>query len=477
VNRPNYGGNNFGGNNFGGNSFQGGNTYNINSNRSYSSGYNNAPVIAGNVGGGWGGGGWGGGYRGGWGGGGWSAPYYGNWYRGSFGNAGSFWTGFGVGALTSFGLGSLYGGWGSGWGGYGAGVYNYFPTWGMGTYSGWGLAPVATNWLYSDYSNPYYATVAAAQPAVAPAAYDYSQPINVAAAPPDAAVADSTEQVFSAARDSFKAGDYQRALDLADQVLKQTPNVAVVHEFRALALFALKRYDEAASVVYAVLSAGPGWNWSTLIGLYPSVDPYTDQLRALEAYAGSNQNSSSARFLLGYHYMVEGHDDLAAAQFERVTQLLPQDTLSASFVKALRKSSGQVAQTSAPTQAPASNAAPAHAPAQAPQGVSTPDQETSSPPPPPPPPASMAGTWKSQPSPDVAIALTLKEDGGFVWDVNTKGQKQTLQGQAGFQDNTLILQQPEGPPLVGNVTRDAPDKFVFAPPGAGGKGGGLVFTR
>ena len=242
-------------------------------------------------------------------------------------------------------------------------------------------------------------------------------------------------------------------------------------------LFALKRYDEAASVVYAVLSAGPGWNWSTLVGLYPDVDTYTNQLRALEAYAGSNPNSPSARFLLAYHYMIEGHDELAAAQFEKVTQLLPQDQLSASFVKALRKSSEQVAQAAAPAQAPASNATPAQAPVQAPQGGSTPEQATASPPPPPPPPASLAGTWKSQPSPDVAIALTLKEDGAFVWDVDTKGQKQTLQGQAGFKDNTLILQQPEGPPLVGNVTQDGSDKFVFAPPGAGGKGGGLVFTR
>ena len=496
VNRPNFGGNNFGGNNFvgnnfGGNSFRGGNTVNINNNRSYSSGYNNAPVIAGNVGGRWGGGGWGGGGwggggwgGGGWGGGGWgggwSAPFYGNWYRGSFGNAGSFWTGFGAGALTSFGLSSLYGAGGLGFGGYGVGtgLYNYFPTWGMNTYSGWGLAPVASNWLYSGYANPYNAALLVAQPAVASTAvYDYSQPINVAATPPDATAADSTEQVFSAARDSFKAGDYQRALDLADQVLKQTPNVAVVHEFRALALFALDRYDEAAAVAYAVLSAGPGWNWSTLVGLYPSVDPYTDQLRALEAYAASNPNSSSGRFLLAYHYMIEGHDDLAATQFERVTQLLPQDQLSASFVKALRKSSEQVAQAAAPAQALASNAAPAQAPVQAQQGGSSPEQQTPSPAPPPPPPASLAGTWKSQPAPDVAIALTLKEDGAFVWDVDTKGQKQTLQGQAGFQDNTLILQQPEGPPLVGAVAQNGPDKFVFAPPGSGDKGGGLVFTR
>ncbi len=112
--------------------------------------------------------------------------------------------------------------------------------------------------------------------------------------------------MFSAARDSFKAGDYQRALDLADQVIKSTPNAPVVHEFRALCLFALKRYDEAASVAYAVLSAGPCWNWATLVGLYPDVDTYTNQLRALEAAVRSNPNATPARFLLAYHYLVQG---------------------------------------------------------------------------------------------------------------------------------------------------------------------------
>ena len=216
-------------------------------------------------------------------------------------------------------------------------AYSYFPTWGMSTYSGWGLGSVANSWLYSGYSNPYYATVVAAQPAQTTVVYDYSQPINVTAAPPDASVTESTEQVFSAARDSFMAGDYQRALDLSDQVLKQTPNAAVVHEFRALCLFALKRYDDAASVAYAVLTAGPGWNWSTMVGLYPGVDTYTDQLRALEAFARANPNSTSARFLLGYHYMVQGNQEAAAEQFENVVKLQPNETLSASFAKALRK--------------------------------------------------------------------------------------------------------------------------------------------
>ena len=288
-------------------------------------------------------GGWGGGY-GGWGGGGWASPYYGNWYRGGWGNSASFWTGFGVGALRRSGWGACmaeaYGGWyGYSYPGFGAMpvAYSYFPTWGMSTYSGWGLGSLANSWLYSGYTNPYYATVVAAQPAQTTVVYDYSQPINVTAAPPDASVTESTEQVFSAARDAFMAGDYQRALELSDQVLKQTPNAAVVHEFRGLCLFALQRYDDAAAVDYAVLTAGPGWNWSTMVGLYPGVDAYTNQLRALEAFARANPNSTSARFLLGYHYMVQGNQEAAAEQFENVVKLQPNETLSASFAKALRK--------------------------------------------------------------------------------------------------------------------------------------------
>src|SRR5262249_50087686 len=146
-----------------------------------------------------------------------------------------------------------------------------------------------------------------------------------------------SEQVFSAARDTFKAGAYQRALDLTDQVIKDTPNAPVVHEFRALCLFALKRYDEAALVAYAALSAGPCWNWSTLVGLCPDVDTYTNQLRALEAAIGSNPNATPPRFLLAYHYLVEGNTDAAAVEFANVVKLEPKDQLSASLAKALTK--------------------------------------------------------------------------------------------------------------------------------------------
>ena len=136
-------------------------------------------------------------------------------------------------------------------------------------------------------------------------------------------------------------------------MLKQTPNAAVVHEFRGLCLFALGRYDDSAAVEYAVLTAGPGWNWSTMVGLYPGVEPYTNQLRALEGYARANPNSTSARFLLGYHYMVQGNQEAAAEQFENVVKLQPDEKLSASFAKALRKATEPVASEAIAAATPA----------------------------------------------------------------------------------------------------------------------------
>src|SRR5262249_5554781 len=207
-----------------------------------------------------------------------------------------FWTGLGLGAVSGWGLNALFSP------GFG---YNYalgystlgaLPTWNAWNYSSWGLGSLSNPWLYSGYVNPYLTpqtqTIIVQQPVAVPAgepaapqqvvAYDYSQPIDVAVAAPEPSVTDTAQQVFAAARDSFKAGDYSRALALSDQALVQLPNDPVLHEFRALGLFALKRFDEAAAVNYTVLSAGPRWDWTTLVGLYPHVDTYTDPPPALE---------------------------------------------------------------------------------------------------------------------------------------------------------------------------------------------------
>ena len=56
---------------------------------------------------------------------------------------------------TSWGLNALY----NPLYAYSYGMSSYFPTWGAYDYSTWGLASVASPWLYEDYANPYYAPV------------------------------------------------------------------------------------------------------------------------------------------------------------------------------------------------------------------------------------------------------------------------------------------------------------------------------
>src|SRR5439155_15435222 len=171
--------------------------------------------------------------------------------------------------------------------------------------------------------------------------------------PPEPAAANQTLTAFDAARAAFKAGDYTRALELTDEAIRQMPNDAALHEFRGLVLFALQRYDEAAAAIYAVLTAGPGWDWATLSGLYPSVSVYTQQLRALENYCTQNTGSAPARFVLAYHYLTQGHTLAALQQLKQVAQLQPRDTVSSQLARQIDPTAAAPIES-----APASPAAP-----------------------------------------------------------------------------------------------------------------------
>ncbi len=264
----------------------------------------------------------------------WRGPYAGyhsNWVHGYWNghyNPG-WWGGYGgyggYGGLGGFGGGYGYGPyWGWGLGGLGLGLAT-----GLGLAS-WAYGPSLYNWGYSNYYNPYYAAapmVVGQQMSSVP--YNYAQPINTTVPPPDQTVTDAAVQTFDGARSAFKAGDYKQALSLTDQALKSMPNDPTLHEFRGLALFAMGQYDQAAIPLYAVLSNGPGWDWTTLISLYPDVEPYTAQVRALEDFVRGHPDSAAAHFVLAYNYMAQGHTDAAVGQFQKVAALQPNDKLSA----------------------------------------------------------------------------------------------------------------------------------------------------
>ena len=318
----------------------------------------------------------------------------------------------------------------------------------------WGLNSAFYNWGYRPYVNPYVVAqppIVVQEQVAAPPAFDYSQPLQTSepSAPP---AADPALATFESARAAFKGGDYDGALRLTDEALKTLTDDAAIHEFRALCLFALKRYDEAASVLYAVLSAGPGWDWTTLIGLYPSVDAYTAQLRSLEEFRRANPNSASARFVLGYHYLTQGHGKAALAEFQEVVKLQPADTLSARLVALLSEASKE------PGTEPGPKAETVADDADSPKG-------------------NIVGSWTASPEPGVSIALTIGEDGAFRWTVGQEGQSQPIQGDYSYENGVLSLVRSENDAMVGRVTWKSDSEFVFQAMGGGPNDPGLTFKR
>ncbi|MBN1851425.1 MAG: hypothetical protein JW829_01825 [Pirellulales bacterium] len=76
------------------------------------------------------------------------------------------------------------------------------------------------------------------------------------------------------------------------------------------------------------------------------------------------------------------------------------------------------------------------------------------------------------------ITLKLGKDGAFTWTVSQEGRTQTIQGEASYEEEVLILGQPNGPPLSGKVQLDKSNNvFTLTPPGAPANVEGLRFAR
>lgn len=408
-----------------------------------------------NVGGGWGlpGYGLGGGYAlgGGYGYGGWANhwntgcvnPHYGGWYNGcwggNWGSTGGWWAPFAVGAAT-WGLASTIGSWGWGYGG--------------------------------GYVNPYYSAVPAAVVASSP--YDYSQPVVVsnsvtddapltdagtveggaAAATPAASPSDA---VFDAALASFKQGDYAAALTGCDKAVKLAPNDSVIHEVRALALFALGRYPEAAATLNSVLAVAPGMDWTTLSGLYGSVDAYTGQLRKLEDYCRANPESAPGYFVLAYHYLVGGYSDMAADALKVVVAQQPDDVVAKRLLDALTPKEDKSA-APPPAVQPEATKAPGEAAASAPE-------------------TDLVGAWKATSGSD-SVALAITDDSRFTWKAMPAGREPvSISGMIETARDGISLISESAGTMAGRVAARGPDAFEFTMAGAPADAKPIVFER
>ena len=414
-------------------------------------------------GGGWGYPGYGGGYGGygdwGYGGyGGWNNwnsgyvnPHYGGWYSGCWNNnwgggwGGGWWAPFALGAAT-YGAVSTLGGWGLGYGllGYGSGAY----------------------------VNPYYSSIPATVVASSP--YDYSQPVVVnnyvtndgdlsnSSNPQGGAggnatataTSDEANAVVDDALAKFKAGDYQGALAGFDRAVKLSPKDSIVHEVRALTLFALGRYPEAAATLNAVLVGAPGMDWTTISNVYGSVDAYTGHLRKLEDYCRSNPDSAAGHFVLAYHYLVGGHADMASEALKVVVAKQPGDMVAKRLLEAI---------TPPPEEEPKAEAAPAagEAAATPPDGPET----------------DLVGTWKATSGNDT-IVLSITEDSKFTWKATPAGRPAIeLSGDVVTARDAIALNTEKQGSMVGKVQSKGPDAFEFSLAGAPKEAKPLLFQR
>lgn len=371
--------------------------------------------------------------------------------------------------------GGAWGGAAAGWGlGYGAGYrngywngYNDRPwyssaaLWGMG---GWALGSIYYGSGYGSYSNPYYASSSAY--------YDYSQPIQVINQPVAVAAEDPTatgtaavepppevqasRTHLDAARDAFLAGDYNKAGSEIELAIKERPTDAALHEFRGLVYFAQGDYSKAAGTLYAVLSAGPGWDWTTMSSLYPSVDTYTTQLRALEAFVKENPNSADARFVLAYQYITATHKDAALRQLQEVVRLQPSDQLSAQLIQSMGG------------QAPAQPGAPPAA------SSDTAVAGTDQPQPPDIDPTKIVGRRTAKREDGTTFTLDLTPDDKFTWTFEKGGKKQEFGGTYSVDGAVLVLERSDKSTMPGLVTME--DKgFNFKLFGAPDSDPGLDF--
>jgi tetratricopeptide (TPR) repeat protein len=301
---------------------------------------------------------------------------------------------------------------------------------------------------------------------VASAPYDYSEPIVVntyvtsdadaaggtaaggtAAAtqePPEAQQALST---FDEGLAQFKSGSYRPALANFDAALKQLPKDPVVHEVRALTLFALGDYKPAAAALNALLSSAPGMDWTTMSSLYGDADDYTAQLRKLEQYCKSDPKDPAAAFVLAYHYLVLGSKDEAIKALRAVVKSQPKDLTAKRMLEALAP----------PEESPP----PPETPAPADDAPTT----------------DLVGTWRAK-SGTTTIDLAITEESEFTWKAAQSGKPPVeLKGQLASGGNAISLDSKDQGSMAGSVKSLGADKWQFVLSGAPKNDPGLNFER
>jgi tetratricopeptide (TPR) repeat protein len=355
--------------------------------------------------------------------------------------------------------GGWYDGYAPGYWGQSDYLWDNYPIAAVAGLTWWGANSLGYLFGYSDYVNPYYDESMPAyytEPIVtvpiestiiqetSPPGTSVQGTAGAAAQPPG--VSSDGLGKFDQARAAFLEGRYDEALKLTDAAVAQMPRDAVLHEFRSLVLFALQRYPESAATIHPVLDVGPGWDWKTLSGLYPSTEVYTSQLRALETARDKNPKAADLRFLLGYHYLSCGYLDQAENEFRQTVKLQPSDPVATALLATVSPDDVK------PAEVPA---------AAAPKAV---------------PPDTVVGSWTAGKG-SGKYSMNLRKDGSFTWAFTRGKRKEEVKGVYTVEDNVLAMEPDSGGVLLAELTVKEPDSLHFKMISGASNDAGLDFRR
>jgi tetratricopeptide (TPR) repeat protein len=144
---------------------------------------------------------------------------------------------------------------------------------------------------------------------------------------------------FTEAANAFRKGDYRNAVKYASHAAIESPQNPKAAELMSLASFAMGDYQAAAAAAHAALAFAPPADWGDVYSYNGNVDPYTNQLRALEKYSRDNPLAPDAHFVLAYQYFLTGHPHNAVQQLDTVVKLAPQDKLANDLLKRYQNNS------------------------------------------------------------------------------------------------------------------------------------------
>ncbi|MCW1922115.1 tetratricopeptide repeat protein [Luteolibacter arcticus] len=335
-------------------------------------------------------------------------------------------------------------------------IRSYPVSWGLAC---WGLGSVIYDTGYYSYINPYTPEPYRYESTV----IDYEQPMSVIAREYTSGdeiasnlSASRSADMLDRSRSAFRDEDYLTALTNVDEAISYQPGDSALHEYRALVLFALGKYRDAAGVLHPLLASGPGWDRATMTGLYGAESSYLTQLAKLENYVASTPDQPAPRFLLGYHYLVGGELDRAAREFDEVARLRPDDSISRQL-RDLARSSVQ-SQSDEPVPPPA--AADGEPAVEGPSSTQ------------------LIGTWRSNRADQGVVTLSLRQDAGFTWNFTKDGTSANeLAGTWEINDRGLLVLSADNAQMVGEVKFSPEQKMTFILAGGPEGDPGLTFDR